>query len=88
MTTKGSLIAATLLAVGALAVSSPGAQARIVCNEEGECWHVHGHAYGLWGLPIPPDWRWREGEYRGWRERGWREHEGRGHWHGDQWEQD
>ncbi len=78
MTTHRSLITATLLAASALTLSSPPALARIVCNEYGECWRVHGrYAYRPdWGLPTRPyNWRWREEEPYGWREQ-----EDRGYW--------
>src|SRR5260370_8064092 len=80
MTLLKRLIALTFLATSALALSSPAALARIVCNDEGACWHVHGD-YGYrpeWRPAIPP-WRWREGEHRHWREH---QDEGRGDWRG------
>jgi hypothetical protein len=74
------LVALVLSGFGLLALSSLNASARIVCNEDGDCWHeqeeyvyppsVH--------LEIHPDHgRWKEGEHHA-----WREHEGRGYWHG------
>ena len=64
--------------LGVLAFSATSASAAIVCNEEGDCWHVKEkyeykpefglHVYG-------DDWKWSdENKYR------WREHEGRGYW--------
>jgi hypothetical protein len=74
---------AALLGASALAISTASASARIVCNAEGECWHVHGD-FGYrpeFGLTIHPDnWKWKEGEHHA-----WREHEGRGYWHGGEW---
>jgi hypothetical protein len=84
-----SLIAAILWAAGVLALSSPTASARVICNEWGQCWRVHGHYHAGWGWhpgwgwPARPyPWRWQEeGDGYG----GWGEHQGHGHW---QWEED
>ena len=35
---------ATLVAAGALALAATGASAAVVCNDEGDCWHVKGEA--------------------------------------------
>lgn len=71
------------MGVGALAITSTGAFARIVCNDEGDCWHVKtDYAYRPdFHVAIHPDnWRWKEGEnYR------WHEHEGRGYWNHGAW---
>ncbi|MBV8976574.1 MAG: hypothetical protein JO261_12480 [Alphaproteobacteria bacterium] len=60
------------------------ASAMIVCNREGECWHVRGHRYEYrpeFGLVVHPDsWRWRAHERFV-----WREHEGRGYWRNGVW---
>ena len=73
-----SLTTAVLGAACALALTATTASADIVCNREGDCWHVKvKHPYrGEWGLVIHPDnWKWTAREkYR------WREHEGRGYW--------
>ncbi len=74
---------AALLGASALAMSTASASARIVCNAEGDCWHVHGeYEYRPeFGLTVHPDnWKWKEGEHHA-----WREHEGRGYWHGGEW---
>jgi hypothetical protein len=79
--TKLAIIPAAALALWGL--SSLSASARIVCNEDGACWHVHeDYAYPpSAGVVIHPDnWRWKEGEHYA-----WREHSGRGYWHGDVW---
>ena len=75
-------IGAMLLAVGMLAFSSPTVSARVICNQWGQCWRVHGDDYySGWGWPDRQD-RWHgEDEDDG----NWGEHEGRGHW---QWEED
>lgn len=74
---------AAVVAAGILATTSTVASAAIVCNREGECWHVkHRYAYRPeFGLVIHPDgWRWRDGERFV-----WREHEGRGYWDHGRW---
>lgn len=74
-----------LVSSAPLALSSTTASARIVCNVDGDCWHVHqDYAYRPeWRLTIhPDDWKWKEGQHFT-----WREHEGRGYWHGGNWEQ-
>jgi hypothetical protein len=38
-----SRFTATLMIVGALTVSSTPSWARIVCDQWGQCWHVHVH---------------------------------------------
>jgi hypothetical protein len=76
---KLALIPAAALA---LLGFSPPASARIVCNEDGDCWHVHeDYAYPpAAGIIIhPDDWRWKEGEHYA-----WREHPG-GYWGGGAW---
>jgi hypothetical protein len=68
-----------------LALTVTGASAAIVCNGEGDCWHVRDrYEYRPeWGLTVHPDeWRWGEHEHHRYR---WREHEGSGYWHGGRW---
>jgi hypothetical protein len=83
MRTLGTMMVAALIGAAALAMSSAGAAARIVCNEEGDCWHVQTeYQYRPEHHVIihPDDWRWKEGEnYK------WREHEGRGYWNHGTW---
>ncbi len=70
-------------ALCALAFSATAASANIVCNNEGDCWHVKGkYDYRPeWGIVVHPDsWKWaRNDKYR------WREHAGRGYWHDGRW---
>jgi hypothetical protein len=69
--------------VALLGFSSLAASARVVCNADGDCWHIHeDSAYPpAAGLIIHPDnWRWKEGEHHV-----WREHPGRGYWKGGEW---
>jgi hypothetical protein len=81
----GTIALAALIGASALAMASTSASARIVCNPEGDCWHVHGDyeykpAFGL--IVHPDDWKWKEGE-----KHAWREHEGRGYWKGGEWKE-
>ncbi|HTU00080.1 MAG TPA: hypothetical protein VMF58_18665 [Rhizomicrobium sp.] len=74
--------AAAALSVVTLATS---ASAAIVCNREGECWHVKGrYAYDAgWGLVVHPNnWRWGPREKFVWREPA---REERGYWRGGVW---
>jgi hypothetical protein len=73
------------LATLSLVVMATSASAEIVCNREGDCWHVTEHAWirPEHGLVIHPDnWKWEEREGEKFR---WREHEGRGYWHEGRW---
>jgi hypothetical protein len=83
MKTITKLAAAALLSAGTLALSAASASAAIVCNQEGECWHVH-HAYNYqptFGLVVHPNnWAWGPNEHYV-----WREHTGRGYWHNGIW---
>jgi len=68
---------------GALALSATAASAEIVCNDDGDCWHVREHVEYRpeFRLHVHPDnWRWAESDrYR------WREHAGRGYWREGVW---
>lgn len=71
------------MVAGILAASTTGASAYVVCNRDGDCWHVHDR-YDYrpeFGLVVHPDhWRWRAHDrYH------WREHEGRGYWRSGVW---
>lgn len=74
---------AAVLSVAALAVTTTSVSAAIVCNAEGECWHVkRNYVYKPeFGITVHPNgWRWAAHEkYR------WREHEGRGYWRNGVW---
>ena len=77
------LILATIIGAGALAATATTASAEIVCNREGECWHVREHYdyQPTIGLIVHDDnWRWGDRDhYR------WHEHDGRGYWKGGVW---
>jgi hypothetical protein len=74
---------AILAAATVLTLTAGAASAAVVCNSEGDCWHVRGRpAYRPeFGLRIyGDDWRWRRGEnFR------WREHLGHGYWRNGVW---
>ena len=74
---------AAIIGAAALAATATAASAEIVCNGDGDCWHVREHyTYEpSFGLTIHDDhWRWHDGDhYR------WREHEGRGYWRNGLW---
>jgi hypothetical protein len=74
-----------LFATLSLVVMATSASAEVVCNREGDCWHMREHAWirPEHGLVIHPEnWRWEEHERERFR---WREHEGRGYWHEGRW---
>ena len=76
---------ALLVSVGALALATTTASAAIVCNEEGECWHVKGKVEYKpeFKLHVYPDeWKWGEKEHFKWREPAG---EGHGYWKGGVW---
>jgi hypothetical protein len=83
MNTLSKVTFAGLIAASALAITATSASARIVCNGEGDCWHVRDNfAYRPeFGLVVHPDnWKWGAGDHFR-----WREHEGRGYWKGGAW---
>jgi hypothetical protein len=74
---------AAALGLTAFTFSVSTASAAIVCNDDGDCWHVKNkytyppsvqlHVYG-------DDWKWgADQHYR------WHEHGGRGYWKGGVW---
>lgn len=75
--------AGAVLSIGALALSTATASAYIVCNADGDCWHVHDqYTYpNTAGVTIHgDDWTWgARDHYR------WHEHDGRGYWHSGVW---
>ncbi len=80
-----SFAKAIVLVSGALALAATNASAAIVCNDEGECWHVKGHVEYKpeHGVHVhPDDWKWGEKEHFKWREHEGEEH---GYWKGGVW---
>ena len=72
-----------LLGMSALGLFSTTASAAIVCNNEGECWHVRtAYTYRPeFGVVVHPNtWRWGPTERFV-----WREHAGRGYWRNGVW---
>ena len=79
------LTKAILVGASALALTATAASAEIVCNDEGDCWHVRvRHEYRPeFGVRVyPDDWRWADPDAHRYR---WREHEGRGYWRNGLW---
>ena len=81
------LTKAMLVAASTLAISATTASAHVVCNEEGDCWHVKTkHEYKPeFGVRIyADDWKWGDTESKKYR---WREHDGdgRGYWRKGIW---
>jgi hypothetical protein len=78
-----ALTKALLVGASALTLTATSVSAAIVCNDEGDCWHVRGQPTFKPELRLqihPDNWRWSGSEhYR------WREHEGHGYWHGGAW---
>jgi len=72
-----------LVGASTLTLTATAASAAIVCNTEGDCWHVRGSAEYKPELRLqihPDDWKWSRSEhYR------WREHEGHGYWRRGSW---
>ena len=83
MKTLGKVAFAAVMGASALALTATDASARIVCNAEGECWHVrNNYVYRPeLGLVIHEDnWHWGANDhYR------WHEHRGRGYWRNGVW---
>jgi len=65
-----------------IAIAATSAQAAVVCNGDGDCWHTH-ESYEFpagAGIVVHPDnWALESDRHH------WREHEGRGYWHGHDW---
>jgi hypothetical protein len=83
MPTRTKIVVLLLSGAALLGLSSIHASARIVCNEDGDCWHVHGDYAFPPGARVeihPDNWRWHEGERHA-----WKEHPGRGYWEGGGW---
>ena len=83
MNTRSKVVASMLSGFALLALSCLTASAKVVCNDDGDCWHVQEEfAYppDIHLKIYPDDWRWKEGEHFV-----WKEHHGRGYWHGGEW---
>ncbi|HWA04359.1 MAG TPA: hypothetical protein VG819_12625 [Rhizomicrobium sp.] len=78
-------VVAAILGLSGLAVTATSASAYIVCNRDGECWHVNRkYTYKPeFGIVVHPNsWRWGVNERFRWREPP--RHE-RGYWRGGVW---
>ena len=81
---KNSSLIIALSGAGLMAAAT-AASAEIICNDEGDCWHVkERYEYKPeFKLQIyKDDWKWekeKESKYR------WREHDGRGYWSKGVW---
>lgn len=83
MTKLRSITSVALLGFGIAAFASTGAFARIVCNDEGDCWHtttVYDYPHESHVVVHEDNWKWPEKEHFS-----WREHEGRGYWRNHAW---
>jgi len=72
-----------LLGLSAAVMLSSSASAAIVCNADGECWHVRNHYVYKpeFGVVVHDDaWKWGPEE-----KFVWREHTGRGYWRNGVW---
>jgi len=75
-------ITALLVSAAALCAVATGASAAVVCNDDGDCWHVKGHHKYKPELKLHvygDDWKWKGHKHR------WREHNGHGYWHSGVW---
>jgi hypothetical protein len=81
---------AALVGAGALMVTAAPATARVVCNNEGDCWHtdsVPRHVPGVTFNVHPDDWYFHQ-HWDSDRDRHFRDyHEGRGYYRGGVWVQ-
>jgi hypothetical protein len=76
---------AVLLSTGSIAFTTTSASADVVCNNEGDCWHVKDHYTYPPGITIqvhPEDWKWGEKEKFKWHEP---QGQGRGYWKNGIW---
>jgi hypothetical protein len=77
--------AAAIIGAAALAATATTASAEIVCNHDGDCWHVREHYdyQPTFGLVVHDDnWKWEDRDRDRYR---WHEHDGRGYWKGGVW---
>ena len=68
-----------------ITLTATAASAEIVCNDDGDCWHVRERVEYKpeFRLQVhPDDWKWAENEGHRYR---WREHDGRGYWNKGVW---
>ena len=78
-------ISTLVVGASALVLTATAASADVVCNAEGDCWHVKKSAgyKPEFKLHVHPDsWKWAEADSKNHR---WREHEGHGYWRSGIW---
>jgi hypothetical protein len=76
--------AVALFGAATLAMTAGAASAAVVCNSEGDCWHVRGRPHYEPGLRLriyDDNWHWRRGEHFRWRKAGPRH----GYWRNGVW---
>ncbi|MBS0252890.1 MAG: hypothetical protein JSR78_17675 [Proteobacteria bacterium] len=76
---------AAFLGASMLAFAATSASAEVVCNSDGDCWHVKERRVYEPGLHLrvyPNDWKWKDHDHEHYR---WREHEGHGYWRNGIW---
>ena len=74
-----------LSSAAALVFTATTASAEIVCNDDGDCWHVktrHEYKPEFKVKVYPDNWKWADTDEKRYR---WREHDGRGYWRQGVW---
>jgi hypothetical protein len=77
-----NMLLGAAMGAGALAFSSFGASAAVVCTGD-VCWHTHE----IYEYPPDAHVTIHEDTWRAGPGITFREHEGRGYWHGNRWEE-
>jgi hypothetical protein len=83
-----NLATAVLLSIGVVAVSANPAAARVVCNDEGDCWHTDSSYHYRPGVHVEfhPDRWYFHNDWDNDHKHHWRgHHEGRGYWRNGVW---
>jgi len=78
-----SIAKALLVSGAALFLGATSASAAIVCNDDGDCWHVKGHANYKPELKLHvygDNWKWKDHD-----KHRWHEHKGHGYWRSGVW---
>lgn len=78
---------ALLAAASVVTLNTTSASAAIVCNDDGDCWHVkakHEYKPEFRVRVYGDDWKWGDNDSKKYR---WREHDGdnRGYWNKGAW---
>ena len=81
-----SAATAALFAVGFVATPMSSASARVVCNDDGDCWHTDSpYRYRVHVRTFPDNWYFHH-DWDGDHDHHWRgHHEGRGYWRSGVW---